>query len=192
MPRSSFLRLVCFRGGELLERFYANATRSMLSTRFTGGYRTKRCHNSSIRSNRSKNSRSCSMRAGRPFSSSFYTSPRMNRNDGLLVHHEVGAAMTPFLHFFLWLCDVRRSRSSAGSNPLAAAITASFSKITSLVFGAPSGYALCSASQCGGRLISSLTRFSNGRKRNLRPIHSLDQGDWTGRAAVNRFPRQLS
>jgi hypothetical protein len=36
MPRSSFLGLACFRGGELLERFYANATRSMLSTRIHG------------------------------------------------------------------------------------------------------------------------------------------------------------
>ena len=43
-----------------------------------------------------------------------------------------------------------------------------------------------------GKLISRLTRFSNGRMKNLRPIHSHDQGDWRGRACVNGFPRQLS
>jgi hypothetical protein len=43
-----------------------------------------------------------------------------------------------------------------------------------------------------GKLISPLTRFPNGRKRKLRPTHSLDQGDWTRRAAINGFPRQLS
>jgi hypothetical protein len=42
------------------------------------------------------------------------------------------------------------------------------------------------------KLITPLTRFPNGCKKNLRPIHSLGKGDWTGHAAVNRFPRQIS
>ncbi len=39
------------------------------------------------------------MRAGRPFLSSFYTFPTINRKDGLFAHHEVGALVTPFLNF---------------------------------------------------------------------------------------------
>jgi hypothetical protein len=35
-------------------------------------------------------------------------------------------------------------------------------------------YAEASSSQ---KLFSLLTQFSNGRKRNLRPIHSLDEGE---------------
>ena len=43
-----------------------------------------------------------------------------------------------------------------------------------------------------GKINSPLTRFSNGRKRNLRPIYSIAQGDRIGRAAVDGCPRKLS
>ena len=41
------------------------------------------------------------MRTGRPFPSSFYTSPTMNRKDSVFGHHEVEALVTPCVHFFL-------------------------------------------------------------------------------------------
>jgi hypothetical protein len=43
-----------------------------------------------------------SMRAGRPFTTSFYTFPTKNRKDDLFVHHEVGALVTPFFFHFLY------------------------------------------------------------------------------------------
>ena len=68
------------------------------------------------------------MRAGRPFSSSFCISRRMNRKNGLVGHHEGGTTVTPFSHFFLYRDYVmwRQPRSSVGSNFPAAAIMASF------------------------------------------------------------------
>jgi len=43
-----------------------------------------------------------SMRAGRPFTTSFYTFPTINRKDDLFVHHEVGALVAPFFFHFLY------------------------------------------------------------------------------------------
>ena len=133
-------------------------------------------------------------RGGRPFPSSFYTYSTMNRKDGLLTHHEVGTVVIPLLNFFplgyvyvMW----GQSHSTAESNPLA----------RPLRLLSPKSLRRYSCFQwvCfmrnvlkRGKLSSPLTCFSNGRKRNLRPIHSLDQGDRTGHAAVNRLPRQFS
>ena len=105
-----------------------------------------------------------------------------------------GAAVTPIPHFFLYQGYVkwRRPRSSVGSNSPAATIPASFFR--NRIAGVRCSQWVCFMlnESMRGKLISRLTRFSNGRKRKLRPIHSFDQGDWTGRAVVNGFPRQLS
>lgn len=86
----------------------------------------------------------------------------------------------------------RRSRPSAGSTPPAAAITASFFRNHFAGIRRSQWVCFMLNESMQEKLFSPLTRFSNGRKRKRRPIHSLDQGDWTGCAAVNGFPRQLS
>jgi hypothetical protein len=105
-----------------------------------------------------------------------------------------GAAMTPFPHFFFYLGYVmwKRPRSSVGSNSPAATITASFFRDRFPGIRRSQWVCFMLNESMQGKLISPLTRFPNGRKRKLRPIHSLDQGDWTGRAVINGFPRQLS
>ena len=130
------------------------------------------------------------MRARRPFSSSLCISRRMNRKNGMIGHHEGGTVVTPFSHFFLYRGYVmwRQPRSSVGSNSLAAVIRASFFRNRFAGIRRSQWVYFMLNESMRGNLISPLTQFSNGRKRNLRPIHSLDQGDWTGRATVNGFP----
>jgi hypothetical protein len=132
------------------------------------------------------------MRGGRSFPSSFYTYSTMNRKDGLLTHHEVGTVVIPLLNFFqsgdvMW----GESHSTAESNPLARPLRL-LSPKSRRWYSRFRWVCFVPNVLMRGKLISPLTCFSNGRKRNLRPIHSLDQGDRTGYVAVNRLPRQFS
>ena len=119
----------------------------------------------------------------------------MNRKDGLFAHHNVGALVTPFLHVFLssyGIWEVETILLQRGLEP------SRFGRYGCIFQNHFAGirhswwvrFMLNESMQ--RNCFSPLTRFSNGRKRKLRPIHSFDQGGWTGRAAVNGFPRQLS
>ncbi len=72
--------------GEPQERLYANGTRSVLITRVHGWVSDKVVQQ---RFNQIKEFEELlSMRAGQPFSSSFCTSRRTNRKNGLVGPHE--------------------------------------------------------------------------------------------------------
>src|SRR5580765_6809760 len=68
--------------------------------------------------------------------------------------------------FSIGRCDVGRISFHRGIEPPRATITASFSKITSLVFTLPVGM-FCANVLMRGKLMSPLICFSNVRKRNL-------------------------
>ncbi|HEX4968357.1 MAG TPA: hypothetical protein VFV44_07550 [Nitrospiraceae bacterium] len=103
-----------------------------------------------------------------------------------------GRDTTPQL-FSIGLCDVMwgESHSTAESNPLARPLRL-LSPKSRRWYSRFRWVCFVPNVLMRGKLISPLTCFSNGRKRNLRPIHSLDQGDRTGYVAVNRLPRQFS
>ncbi len=107
-----------------------------------------------------------------------------------------GAAMTPFPHFFFYLgyVDVETTSLQRGIELSRCDHYGAASFFRDRFPGIRRSQWVCFMlnESMRGKLISPLTRFPNGRKRKLRPIHSLDQGDWTRCAAINGFPRQLS
>jgi hypothetical protein len=131
-----------------------------------------------------------SMRAGRPFTTSFYTFPTKNRKDDLFVHHEVGALVTPFFHFLYQAMVVetillQRGIELCRFGNYGCILQKHFTGIRPFSVGM-----FYATKPIRGKLVSPLTRFSNGRKRNLRPIYSVAQGDRIGPADVDGYPPQ--
>ena len=157
---------------------------------FTGGDQTKWRHSLF----RSMNSKSCAVRAERPFPTSIYTSPTMSRKDGMFRHRGVKALVTLFLQFFYRAMGYGKWRPSCSSAIEPSRFGRSGCVVQNHFAGIRHSRRVCFmlSESMQENCFSPLTRFSNGRKRKLRPIHSLDQGDRTGHVAVNRLPRQFS
>jgi len=115
----------------------------------------------------------------------------MNRKDGLFAHHNVGALVTPFLHVFLssyGIWEVETILLQRGLEP------SRFGRYGCIFQNHFAGirhswwvrFLLNESMQ--RNCFSPLTRFSNGRKRKLRPIHSFDQGGLDRARGCQRVP----